>query len=110
MPNEAILKELGSRIAVCRLNKNITQENLAKEAGVSLPTVQRIEKGNSTQLANLLRILRALRLSENLEALLPAPVISPLQKLEMEGKKRLRASASAKKENNKKKWTWGEGT
>ena len=107
MTTEATLNELGSRIATYRLNRNMTQAKLAKEAGLSLPTIQRIENGHSTQLVNLLRILRALNMSGNLDALIPEPAVSPLQKLKMHGRVRHRAS-SLKKENHKKKWTWSD--
>lgn len=107
MSDETLLKELGSRIARARLNKNVTQDTLAKEAGVSLPTVQRIEAGHSTQLTNLLRILRALRMTQNLDALLPAPPVSPLQKLKMHGKERRRASGPSNPQAGGE-WSWEE--
>lgn len=106
MPNEAALKQLGARIAAYRLNKNMTQQNLATEAGLSLPTIQRLENGHSTQLENLLRVLRALNMSQNLDALIPEPVISPIQKLAMHGRKRRRASSSGKRKRSKR-WSWG---
>jgi putative transcriptional regulator len=71
--DEATLKELGSRMAQYRLNQNQTQDTLAQEAGVSKRTIHRVEHGCSTQASNLIRILRALRLLENLEALIPEP-------------------------------------
>ena len=106
MSDKALLKEIGGRIARYRLNGNRTQAALAKEAGVSLPTLQRIESGHSTQWANLLRVLRALKLLENLQALIPEPAVSPLQALKMRGKERLRASNSIK-EKDPEGWSWG---
>ena len=75
----AILEELGARIARCRLNQNLTQEAFAELAGVSRPTVARLELGHSTTLSNLIRILRALNLVKNLDTLVPEPPISPIQ-------------------------------
>lgn len=106
--DEATLKELGRRIARYRLNKNLTQGALAKEAGVSLPTLQRIEYGRSTQAANLIRILRVLGLLENLEALVPEPAISPIQQLRLRGKKRQRASSKTDKSELEAPWSWGD--
>ncbi len=106
--DDAALKELGSRIARYRLNSNLTQDALAKEAGVSKRTVHRLEHGHSIQASNLIRILRALRLLENLEALIPEPTISPIQQLKMHGKKRKRASSSSDKPEQKTPWSWGD--
>jgi len=105
--NERVLQEIGMRIARHRLNMNQTQAALAREAGVSLPTIQRIEKGHSTQLTNLLRVLRALKLDRNWEVLIPEPAVSPMQTLKMQGKKRLRAS-NVIKEPNDEGWVWGD--
>ena len=106
LSDEAVLQELGQRIARYRLNRNMTQETLATESGVSTPTVQRLENGQSTQASNLIRILRALKLLENLDALLPEPAISPLQQARMQGKTRQRAS-SPRKRKAATHWTWG---
>ncbi|MCH8057458.1 MAG: helix-turn-helix transcriptional regulator [Proteobacteria bacterium] len=105
--DDAALKELGRRIARYRLNKNLTQGALAKEAGVSLPTVQRIEYGHSTQAVNLFRILRVLGLLVNLEALIPEQAISPIQQVRMHGKKRQRASSKTDKSEPETPWSWG---
>ena len=101
----AVLEELGQRIARYRLNRNMTQGALATESGVSTPTVQRLENGQSTQASNLIRILRTLHLLENLDALVPEPAISPLQQARMQGKTRQRAS-SPRKRQTPTRWTW----
>ena len=90
-----------------RLNRNLTQAALAAQAGVSTPTVQRIEQGNSTQAANLLRILRALKLLDNLEALIPEPPVSPIQQARLRGKLRQRASSpSSGIREPSPEWRW----
>ncbi len=106
--DHAILKELGDRIARYRLNGNWTQEILAREAGVSKRTVHRMEHGHSVQASNLIRILRALHLIENLEALLPEPAISPIQQARLQGKRRQRASAPSDLSKQKDPWSWGD--
>ena len=105
LSDAAVLEELGQRIARYRLNRNMTQGALATESGVSTPTVQRLEKGQSTQASNLIRILRTLKLLENLDALVPEPAISPLQQVRMQGKTRQRAS-SPRKRQTPTRWTW----
>jgi len=105
LSDETVLQELGQRIARYRLNRNMTQGALATESGVSTPTVQRLEKGHSTQAANLIRILRTLKLLDNLEALIPDPVLSPLQQARLQGKARRRASGLRKRKATAP-WTW----
>ena len=101
------MAELGARLARERLGRNWTQADLAHEAGVSLSTVRRLESGGSSQLANLVRILRALDLLANLDALVPEPTRRPLDELERQGKERQRAS---KKRSTPapKPWAWGD--
>lgn len=43
--DEAVLGELGRRLAQVRLGKNLTQAQLAAKAGVSKRTVERLEVG-----------------------------------------------------------------
>ena len=80
LSDDVLLAELGQRLAQLRLNHNWQQHELATEAGVSLRTLSRIEAGEPSQTINLLRVLRALGLVENLEALVPPPAASPDRK------------------------------
>lgn len=104
--DDATLKELGNRIVQYRLNRNLTQGALADEAGVSTRTILRVEHGHSTQTSNLIRILRALHLLENFEALIPEPAISPIQQVKMHGKRRRRASSNPGTSEQKAPWSW----
>ena len=108
MSDDAVLVELGNRIARYRLNQNLTQDSLASEAGVSKRTLQRIEHGHSAQVTQWIRLLRALDLLENIETLIPEPVMSPIQQVKMLGKVRKRASLPAVRPGGKKPWTWGD--
>jgi putative transcriptional regulator len=104
--NEAVLTELGHRIARCRLNRNMSQDTFAREAGVSKRTIQRIEHGFSIQTSNLVRILRVFELLENLEVLIPEPALSPIQQIKMRGKIRQRASSTSNVTERKTPWNW----
>lgn len=110
-PDETVLAELGSRIARYRLNRDMTQEALAKEAGISLITLKRIEHGeHATNIVNIIRLLRALKLLDNLELMLPPEPISPLQQIRTQKKSRKRASSRKKPTDQEQVWTWGEET
>jgi transcriptional regulator with XRE-family HTH domain len=104
-----VLAELGDRLARHRLNRNLTQEQLAREAGVSKRTIVRLEHGDSSQLSNLIRVLRALGLLGHLDALIPAPLASPVEALKSKAQERRRASPpSSKKPKPGAEWTWGQ--
>ncbi len=108
--DEAILTELGERIARSRINRQLTQAVMAEQAGVSKRTVERIEAGASTQLASVLRVLRVLGLLEGLNQLIPEPGPRPMDLLKFKGKTRQRASSAHIVREPKAPWTWGNDT
>lgn len=107
--DDAILVELGRRLAQIRLERNLTQARLAGEAGVSKRTVERLETGAvATQLSGFIRVCRVLDVLERFNALLPEPVASPIAQLKLRGRQRQRAHASSTTvKPSAKKWRWG---
>ncbi|MCL7488844.1 MAG: helix-turn-helix domain-containing protein [Desulfobulbaceae bacterium] len=108
LTDDAILAEIGKRIARYRIDSQITQADLAQQAGVSKRTVERVEAGASAQFATIIRILRVLDLMQGLENLVPEPVPRPMELLKQKGKVRQRASSSRHPDKAPKKWSWGE--
>jgi transcriptional regulator with XRE-family HTH domain len=105
--DEAILRELGGRLAKARLERNFTQSQLAAQAGVSKNTVQRLESGGvATQLSGFIRVCRVLEVIERFDLLVPEPVPSPIEQLQLRGRKRRRASARRKTKAPSPKWQW----
>jgi transcriptional regulator with XRE-family HTH domain len=104
----AILEELGERLLRHRLNQNLTQKELADEAGTGVNTVYRLEQGQSTQLSNLIRILRALGLVSNLDVLVPESPPSPIEQAKLNKKQRKRASHRRKDESPSINWKWDD--
>ncbi len=104
-----ILGELGGRLARIRLEHNLTQAQLATQAGVSKRTVERLEAGAvATQLSGFIRVCRVLNLIERFDLLIPEPLPSPVAQLKSGGKKRQRASAAKPARPPAKKWQWGD--
>jgi transcriptional regulator with XRE-family HTH domain len=110
LSDEAILHELGGRLAAARLQRNQTQAVLADVAGVSKRTVERLESGEvGARLSGLIRVLRALRMTERLDALIPPPNASPVDQLKLAGRQRQRASGRRSPARSRaRKWTWGD--
>jgi transcriptional regulator with XRE-family HTH domain len=106
--DSTVLQELGDRLLRHRLDRNLTQADLAVAAGVSKRTVERLEAGESTQLSNFIRILRALNLLDALDTAMPTPPPSPIDQLKLQGKQRRRASPPRKSDaqDEKTPWTW----
>jgi transcriptional regulator with XRE-family HTH domain len=107
--DEAVLSELGGRLARLRLDRNLTQAQMAAQAGVSKRTVERLESGSvATQLSGFIRVCRVLDVVERFDALVPEPIPSPVEQLKLRGRKRQRASAKRKPKASAKKWQWGD--
>jgi transcriptional regulator with XRE-family HTH domain len=102
------LRELGGRLARVRLERNLTQAQLAEQAGVSKRTLERLESGGvATQLSGFIRVCRVLDLLARFELLLPEPVPSPVEQLKLRGRKRQRASAK-RAADAPAEWRWGD--
>jgi transcriptional regulator with XRE-family HTH domain len=109
LTDAAVLQELGGRLAAARVERNLTQAALAKQAGVAKRTVERLESGEvATQLSGFLRVCRVLGLLERFEALLPEPVPGPMAQLNQAGRKRQRATRRTSAPGGAKPWTWAE--
>ena len=120
--DEAVLRTLGERLASHRLDRGLTQAELAAQAGVSKRTVERIESGASAQVVSVIRVLRTLGLADRLDAVIPETGPSPMDLLKLRGKRRQRApgrrrrgddeaadaSGVASDEPGGRDWTWGD--
>jgi len=109
MSDEALLHELGHRIARLRLERNLSQAQLAEQAGISKRTLERLEAGAAaTQLSLFLRVLRQLDLLERLELLLPEPQPSPLALLEQQQQATRKRASRRRIAKPASSWSWGQ--
>lgn len=117
LTDQTLLKLIGERLAQRRLDQNLTQAQLAEQAGLGVRTVQRLELGEAaTQLSGFVRVCRALGIIEHFDVLLPEPAASPMAQLaqfKRTGRPRKRASGrkparQPTARDPQKKWTWGE--
>ncbi len=107
--DETVLRELGSRLARTRLERNTSQEQLAREAAVAKSTVERVEAGREVKLTSLIRILRALGQLDVLDRLIPEPLPSPIERIRLQGRRRLRAhQPGGRGKEQGGTWRWGD--
>lgn len=96
--DESALALLGKRMAAFRVKNNWTQAKLAQLSGVSKGTVERIERGDSVQILNLVKVLRACDMLDTFLGIFPDDSPSPMQILQMgKIKPRQRAGSPHKK-------------
>lgn len=91
--DKSALALLGRRMAAFRIRCNWTQAQLAEQAGVSKGTVEHIERGDSVQVLNLIKILRVYGMLDAFLAIFPDDSPSPMQILrmgEVKARKRVR--------------------
>lgn len=103
--DKALLEELGRRLARQRVAMELTQADLAEQAGISKRTLERVEAGESAQTATLISILRILDLLDGLYAMFPSAGPRPMDLLKLKGKERQRASKK-RKDRPEENWSW----
>ncbi len=103
--SDQIIKTLFARIEEIRLSHNISQADLAREAGVSRSTITRLAQGKGISVDSFIRVLQALGLADHLAALLPDPKVRPVERIRLDGAERRRAS---RKRTSSGDWTWGD--
>ncbi len=89
---EELAQAIGENIRSLRLQRNLTQQALSAQAGVSLSALRHLESGQGANLSTLIRVARALDRQEWLQALAPQVTINPLHMTPALGT-RLRARA-----------------
>ena len=106
--DEAILQEVGRRLAQRRIDLNLTQADLAGRAGVGKRTLERLEAGETTQTRTMFRIFRELDLLGKLEVLLPDPTARPLHAIKQADALPKRATRKRSNDAQAGEWKWGD--
>lgn len=104
---EQLTARIGRGLAAERLSRNLTQAQLAAEAGLSLSTLRRLEDGKNVSLDNLIRVMDALQIAGRLDALTPALDIRPVERVRPAGRERQRAAPTASAPPASR-WAWGD--
>ncbi len=114
LSNQHIQEHIGARFLAARLNKNMTQEELANRSGVSEKTLSNLEKGKkSVGLLNIIAIMRALNLLDQLDSFMPEPPPRAASLLDNKSKQRPQRRRASNKQSQSSaaknpSWSWAE--
>ena len=78
LTDNAILVQMGTKLKEARIEKNLSQKDLAAACGLSAFSISQMENGHNTSLLSLIMVLRALNRLEILEELLRERPVSPV--------------------------------
>lgn len=101
---EEVMKELGGRIKLYRIMKEMSQQDLTDKSGISKKSISRLEQGESISMDSFIRVLLALDLGENIEFLVPDQTKRP--SFYLESSKDL--PKRVRKKKVKKEFKWGD--
>ena len=105
MTDKGVGEEIGRRIKSLRLRKNLTQQELARAAVLSLNAIKAVESGKG-KLLTLIAVLRELGALDSLDQFLPDLPVSPLRLAKQQGQKRRRASGKRRKTSGQGDAPW----
>lgn len=104
MSNAALMAHIGAFVRHHRLQQNQTQDDLARNAGISRSTLSLLEKGETVTLATLIQVLRVMDKLEVMEAFTAKQSVSPLAVAKAQLGQRKRASGKGTDANTDPDW------
>jgi transcriptional regulator with XRE-family HTH domain len=78
-------RELGAALRTLRINRRLTQAEVAAKAGVALRSLATLERAGNSSLETFVRTLNALQAADVIAKLAPQPQVSPLAMLRNQG-------------------------
>lgn len=98
MTDDAICTMIADRLRQYRLNRNVSQAELADAIGVSRMTISRFEAGSAgaIKFSALIAVLRELDLLDHVDLLVPEVEVSPVQMMKLKGQQRQKAGSPRK--------------
>lgn len=105
LSDKSIEQELGNRLKALRLQRNVTQKDLAEATTLSLNSIKSLEAGRG-KLSTLIAVLRELQALDHLDSFIPEIPISPMQLARMQGHVRQRASGERLKQAEQDESEW----
>ncbi|OCG49949.1 hypothetical protein A9G35_00660 [Gilliamella sp. Choc5-1] len=97
--NIDIIATLCRRIKMARIDKNLSQQELAKKSNIGIATIKRIEQGESITLQTLISVLRGLDELDQLNNLLAYNELIHNTSIEQPKRKRRQKTIKTEKVN-----------
>lgn len=104
MSDHALATLIGTFIRHHRMELNRTQDELAKDAGISRSTLSLLERGETVTLATLIQVLRVLGQLQVMSAFTVTETISPMALARLQKEKRQRARSGNPNTSEKADW------
>lgn len=108
LSNTQIELELGKRLRAERLERNLTQDEVAGRSGLSRRTITAIENGEGSSLSSLVALLRALGALSTLENFLPPRGPSPIALSRLREEPVRHHASKPRKPPAATPWKWGD--
>lgn len=108
LSNDQVESELGKRLRAERLERNLTQEEVAERSGLSRRTITAIENGEGSSLSTLIALLRALGALSTLESFLPPRGPSPIALSRLKEEPVRYHASKPRKPPAATPWKWGD--
>ncbi|MBZ0200457.1 MAG: helix-turn-helix domain-containing protein [Ignavibacteriaceae bacterium] len=99
MSDKSLMETIGNFIQSHRLNQNISQYQVAANAGISRSTLSLLERGEKVRIDSLIQVLRVLNLLYIMDVFKIQEELSPIEYAKL--KKKERKQASPKKGSNR---------
>ena len=99
-----VLMETGERQKQIRIGMRMTQSDVAAATGISVRTIKNMESGRDVAFSTIIKVMRALRIIQNLDSAVPEQTIDPNDYIKLR-KQRERVRKPTKEPNV---WKWGD--
>jgi transcriptional regulator with XRE-family HTH domain len=106
MSDDALIEQIGSFVKQSRLEQNITQQDLAREAGISRSTLSLLERGESFTINTLIQVLRILEQLHFMDFFRKEEKLSPVELAKLKKKERQRSRNQPKAAEDSGKLDW----
>lgn len=102
------IRIISERVRNYRIDFPLTQKQLSDRSGVSLRSIQRFENGEDIQLGNLIKLLSALGLDNNVELLVPDVTKRPAAFVEPASRRQRVHVKKGNKSGTNEPFQWGD--
>lgn len=106
MNDRALMETIGHFVKHHRLKQNRSQDEVAKDAGISRSTLSLLERGEKITLSSLIQVLRVLDLLYIMEVFKISSEISPIAYAKLKKNSRQRARNKNIKSNSSEGFVW----